>query len=137
MRLELTRRADYAVRAMLALARTEAGWMSSPAIAGATGSPRRFVGQLMGDLVAAGLVEARTGRNGGYSLRRPPAQISILEVVEAIEGDARRRTCVLRGSPCSRDGQCEVHAIFSSAQDALIDRLSGATLADATGRPNG
>jgi Rrf2 family protein len=149
MRLELTRRADYAVRAMLALARTEVereaarpngaadaarpsrALMSGPAIAAATGSPRRFVTQVMGDLVTAGLVEARTGRLGGYRLRRPPSAISILDVVEAIEGDARRRTCVLRGSPCARDGECDVHAIFSAAQDALLERLGSASLSAA------
>jgi Rrf2 family protein len=131
MRLELTRRADYAVRAMLALARTEGGLLSGPAIASATASPRGFVTQVMGDLVDAGLVEARTGRHGGYRLCRPPSEITILDVVEAIEGDARRRTCVLRGSPCLLDGQCDVHAIFSAAQDALLERLAAASLTSA------
>ena len=129
MRLELTRRADYAVRAMLELARADAGLVSGPAIAAAASIPRRFVAQVMGDLVGAGLAEARTGRSGGYRLSRPAERISILEVVEAVEGDARRRTCVLRAAPCLRDGACEVHAIFSAAQDALLDRLGAASLA--------
>lgn len=139
MRLELTRRADYAVRAMVALARHEAGQLSAPAIAAATGSPARFVAQVMGDLLGAGLVEARTGRSGGYRLARPASQISILDIVEAIEGDARRRTCVLRGGACARDGVCDVHHVFSSAQDALLERLAGATLQSAIdgGGPKG
>lgn len=129
MRLELTRRADYAVRAMLELARDDRALTSGPRIAAATNIPPRFVAQVMGDLVGAGLAEARTGRSGGYRLARRADSISILNVVEAVEGDARRRTCVLRASPCARDGVCEVHDIFSAAQDALLDRLAAASLA--------
>lgn len=130
MRLELTRRADYGVRAMLALARHDGNEpLSASRIAAAMAIPPRFVGQVMGDLVAAGLVDARTGRSGGYRLRRNPGEISILAIVEATEGDSRRRTCVLRNAPCSRVGACDVHAIFQAAQDALIERLAGSTLA--------
>jgi Rrf2 family protein len=103
--------------------------LSAAHIAQTMSIPPRFVGQVMGDLVAAGFVESRTGRSGGYRLRRPPADISILAIVEATEGDTRRRTCVLRNAPCSRDGACDVHAIFQAAQDALIERLAGSTLA--------
>ena len=132
MRLELTRRADYGVRAMLALARHEGDEpLSAARIAGSMAIPPRFVGQVMGDLVSAGFVEARTGRGGGYRLRRRPTEISILAIVEATEGDSRRRVCVLRNAPCSVDGQCDVHSIFQAAQDALIERLSAATLGSA------
>jgi len=130
VRLELTRRADYGVRAMLALARhggTEP--MSGARIADAMAIPPRFVGQVMGDLVGAGLVEARTGRSGGYRLIGNPSDISILAIVQATEGDSRRRTCVLRNAPCSVDGTCDVHAIFQAAQDALIQELASSTLA--------
>jgi Rrf2 family protein len=130
--LELTRRADYGVRAMLALARHGGEEpLSASRIAEAMAIPPRFVGQVMGDLVDAGLVEARTGRSGGYRLTRPPAEVTILAIVEATEGDARRRTCVLRNAPCSVDGACDVHTIFQSAQDALIERLANSTLAEA------
>lgn len=132
MRLELTRRADYGVRAMLALARHQGDEpLSAARIAGSMAIPPRFVGQVMGDLVSAGFVEARTGRRGGYRLRTPPSQISILAIVEASEGDSRRRICVLRDAPCSAAGACDVHAIFAAAQDALIERLASSTLATA------
>jgi Rrf2 family protein len=136
MRLQLTRRADYAVRAMLELARDEATQTSGPQLAGATDIPPRFVAQVMGDLVGAGLVSARTGRSGGYRLARPARTISILQVVEAVEGDARRRACVLRAGLCSRDGVCDVHHVFAAAQDALLDRLAQASLASITREAN-
>src|SRR5687768_7850232 len=81
MRLELTRRGDYAMRAMLHLARSEGETLSAPAIAEATRIPIRFVGQVMGDLARAGLVDARLGRRGGYTLAREARSVSLLDVV--------------------------------------------------------
>jgi Rrf2 family protein len=131
MRLELTRRGDYAVRAMLALARVEEGRrLSARAIATQMTIPVRFLPQVMADLVRADLVDAVIGRSGGYRLSRDPARISLLDVIEAVEGDSRRQTCVLRGGPCGLDGFCDVHAVFFEAQDALLRPLAATTLAD-------
>ena len=52
----------------------------------------------------------------------------MLEVVEAVEGDSRRRTCVLRGGACRVDEACEVHPVFAAAQDALIRSLRDSTI---------
>lgn len=130
MKLELTRRGDYAVRAMLTLSRPGAGKLTSARLVEATAIPPSFLPQVMGDLVRAGLVENRRGRNGGYRLAREPETISLLTVVEAVEGDGRRRTCVLRGGPCRRDGACDVHDAFYRAQEAVFGTLAGVSLAD-------
>ena len=131
MRLELTRRGDYGIRAMLALARTPDGRrISVSSIAAENRIPVRFLPSAMADLVAAGLVEGTTGRSGGYRLARPPATITLLDVIEAVEGDPRRTTCVLRGSPCLVSGACDVHAVFAAAQEALLERLAAISLAE-------
>lgn len=136
--MELTKRGDYAVRAVLALARTPAGkLLSVRRIAEEMSIPVRFLPQVMGDLVAAGIVEATTGRAGGYRLTRPSSAISVLDVVEAVEGDSRRRTCVLRGGPCGLDGHCDVHDLFFEAQDAMLQVLGQARLADLPVRRGG
>ncbi len=132
MRLELTRRGDYAVRAMLSLARPDARQLTAATLAEATGIPAGYVPQVMGDLVRAGLVANRRGRTGGYRLARLPAEVSLLDIVEAVEGDGRRRTCVLRGGPCRRDGACDVHDAFFRAQEAVFGTLAGVSLADVT-----
>lgn len=132
LRIELTRRGDYAVRAMLALARVAPGQVTGSALAMSTAVPSSLVPQVMGDLVRAGLVANRLGRRGGYRLARPAGRISLLEVIEAVEGDGRRRTCVLRGGPCRRDGPCDVHEAFFAAQDALFGSLAAVSLADVT-----
>jgi Rrf2 family transcriptional regulator, iron-sulfur cluster assembly transcription factor len=131
MRLELTKRGDYAVRAMLALTR---GWgtgvLSARRISDAMAIPVRFLPQVLGDLARAGLVEAAPGRTGGYRLAKDPGAITLLDVIEAVEGDGRRRTCVLRGGPCGVDGTCDVHDVFFEGQEALRGTFARATLAD-------
>ena len=129
MRLELTKRADYAIRAVLALSRAADGErLSVRRIATDERVPGRFLPQVMGDLVRAGLVEGTVGRSGGYWLAKPSSEISLLEVVEAVEGDSRRRVCILRGGPCALAGVCDVHAVFAAAQEDVLGRLRGTTV---------
>lgn len=131
MRLELTRRGDYAVRAMLALAsHPEDGWLSVARISGAMEIPERFLPRVMKELVLSGLVEGRLGRTGGYRLARPAASITLLDVIQAVEPDDGARECVLRGGPCGRDGTCAVHDVFTDARGALLDRLATARLSE-------
>jgi Rrf2 family transcriptional regulator, iron-sulfur cluster assembly transcription factor len=137
MRLELTRRGDYAVRAMLALASRDAWQVTSAReIADQMAIPVTILPRVMADMVAAGLARSTTGRAGGYVLGRPAEEIALLEVIEAVEGDSRRTTCVLRGGPCGTDGHCQVHDVFFAAQDALLRRLRGVTLAALVDRPS-
>jgi Rrf2 family protein len=136
MRLGLTRRGDYAVRAMLALAeRATTMPTSAREIAAEMDIPVGFLPRVMVDLVGAGLAASVTGRTGGYVLARPAADITLLDVIDGIEGDSRRTTCVLRGGPCGRDGHCQVHDAFFAAQDALLSRLGDTTLADLVAMP--
>src|SRR3990170_5892577 len=90
MRLQLTRRGDYAVRAMLALsALPPAEVLSARALAEEVTIPARFVTEVLGDLARAELVQARPGRTGGYRLARPAQAIAPLEVIEAVGGGSR------------------------------------------------
>jgi Rrf2 family protein len=135
MRLELTKRADYAIRAVLALARTPLSERRSVRqVADDQMIPASFLPLVMGDLVRAGLVEGTVGRSGGYRLAKPATMITLLDVVEAVEGDSRRRVCVLRGGPCALGGVCDVHSIFVSAQDDVLRRLGTTSVADAIAR---
>jgi Rrf2 family protein len=107
--------------------------LSAPRIAEEMDVPPRFLPQVMGDLLRAELVTSESGRAGGYRLARPASGISLLTIIEAVEGGSRRQTCVLRGGPCSEDGLCAVHAAFFAAEDALITALGGVTLANVAG----
>jgi Rrf2 family protein len=135
MRLQLTRRGDYAVRVMFALSAVEPGAvLSARSLAAAMVIPARFVTAVLADLVRADLVVARPGRRGGYHLAQPAEQITLLQIIEAIEGDSRRTDCVLLDGACrtagNGDGPCAVHRFFFAAQEALLNEMRGATLAD-------
>jgi Rrf2 family protein len=131
MRLELTHRGAYAIRAVLTLARADgAHVVPARTIARRMDIPVRFLPQVLGDLSRAGIVEARLGRAGGYRLARDPGAISVLDIIEATEGDARRQTCVLTGQQCGGTDPCDVHPVFAEAQVAILDRLAGTTVAD-------
>lgn len=131
MRLELTHRGSYAIRAVLTLARADKDEVvPARRIAKEMDIPVRFLPQVLGDLSRAGIVEARLGRAGGYRLSKPATDVSLLDVIEAAEGDARRQTCVLSGKPCDGDDPCDVHDMFFEAQEAILQRLDGVTIAD-------
>jgi Rrf2 family protein len=126
MQIELGRRADYAVRAVVDLARHHADPVRVKAreIAEEMDIPSNFVPQILAELVRAGVVESVAGRSGGYRLCRPPSEISLLEIIEAVDGEIASRECVLRGGPCHWDDVCAVHVPWSRAQQALRDQLA-------------
>jgi len=114
---------------MLALARQPDATLSSSEIAAQTHIPVRFVSQVMGHLVRAGLARGVIGRSGGYRLASKPESVSVLSIVQAVEGDARRPQCVLRGGPCAGGAPCEIHFVFADARDAFTNRLAATSLA--------
>ena len=133
MRLDLTRRADYAIRAVLALGRVpDDGRLSVRRLAAEQRIPAPFLPPIMRDLVLAGLAQSTTGRAGGYRLARPAAEVSLLDIVDAVEGDRRRGTCILRDGPCAVSAVCAIHDVVVDAQEALRRRLAGVSVADLT-----
>ena len=138
MRVSLSLRGDYAVRAMLALAThehgsadagTAPGLLSAGAIASRMRIPPRFAAHVLGDLVRASLVIGSTGRRGGYRLARPSSDIDLLQIVDAAERDDTPARCVLRGIPCDPAGRCAAHDAFSAASAAVRDELGHTSLA--------
>lgn len=132
MRLELGRRADYAVRATVDLARHhgDGARRKGRAIAEEMQIPSTYVPQILAELVRAGLVDSVAGPGGGYVLARAPAEISLLEVITAVEGRLGSEQCVLRGGPCRWDDACAVHVPWWRAQQALRDELARTSFQD-------
>ena len=139
VRVTLSLRGDYAVRAMLALAQHErrtpdpgdgpAALLSAGRIATQMRIPGRFVAHVLADLGRAGLVVGSTGRRGGYRLAAPAGEIDLLRIVDAAEPHGSAARCVLRGIPCDPDGRCAVHDAFSGATGALRAELARSSLA--------
>lgn len=133
MDLTLTRRGDYVVRAAIALAAAwdgEGAYRKIRQVADEMRLPPSYTPQLLGILAQAGLAEARAGRSGGYRLTRSPEDISMLEVIEAAEGDLVSRRCPIRGGPCRWDNVCAVHPTWVKASEAIRSVLATTTLAE-------
>jgi len=132
MRLELGRRADYAIRAAVDLAvhYGDGKRRKARAISEEMHIPKSYVPQILAELVRAELAVSMAGRDGGYALARAPDLITLLDVVRSVEGEAISASCVLRGGPCRWDEMCAVHVPLVEAQYALLDSLEGNSLAD-------
>lgn len=132
MRLELTQRSVYALRAILCLAGNPGeGVLSSARIARSNGIPVRFLPQVMGDLARAGLVEARVGRKGGYRLARSTSQVSLLDVIAATRSEETGHVCVMHDGHAGADtAERAVHLVVVAAQAALNRQLARTSLRD-------
>lgn len=132
MRLELGKRADYSVRAVLYLARQwgEPGRRKSREISAAVDIPETYLPQVLATLVREGLVDSEPGPDGGYLLAVDPASVTLLRVIEASEGPIASSECVLRGGVCMKDDRCAVHDTWAQAQQALRQRLDQTNFSD-------
>lgn len=95
--------------------------------------PDRYLTQILANLVAEGLLKAVAGPDGGYSLARSPESITLLDVVQAAEGQITLDECVLSGGPCEWEEACPVHTPWVRAQNALMSELSKTTFLDLAG----
>lgn len=128
--MSLGSKGDYSVRAILDLARAPGRHRrTARQIAASMQIPPKYLPQVLGDLIKAGLVDSVPGPGGGYSLARPAAAISLLDVVEAAEGPVRNSKCLLRGGPCYWEDRCSVHDAWAAAQDSMIAQLGRTSLA--------
>ena len=129
--MRLTRASDYAVRVLVYLAGQDGlARATREAIIENTGVPPAFLNKIVQRLVRAGLVSARPGVRGGCSLASPAQSISILQVVESIDGPIQLSECLSEPSPCPRAGYCTFRPLLDKLQREMIRILSGATVAD-------
>ena len=131
MDLTLSRRGDYVLRAALDLARAwdQGGYRKIREVAEEMDLPRSYTPRILSLLAQAGLATARAGREGGYRLIRSPEEISLLDVVEAGDGNLAPDHCTLRGGPCRWGDVCAVHPAWKKATEALKGALRETSLA--------
>ncbi len=118
MRLEVTRKSDLAVRSLQALASTPER-LKGPALADLVESSSGFVSQVLTPLVRAGWVRSDPGPNGGYSLVANLDEVSVLAVIETIEGPTDSGRCVLADRPCEAVESCALHVPWLRARAQL------------------
>jgi Rrf2 family protein len=129
--MQITRQADYAVRAILYLAGVEEGRRAPTSqIAQEQNIPPSFLAKIISQLSVAGMVQTSRGARGGVALAREPKEINLLEVVEAIDGPIALNECVLDRSACQFGENCPVHSIWCEAQAQLVGRLKSTSFGD-------
>lgn len=129
MRLEITQRADLAVRALVALEVAPARRKSTD-LADGLGTTAGFVPQVMGPLVRAGWVRSVPGPTGGYELVRPLHTLSVLDVVEMIDGPTDTGRCVVAERSCDASEPCVLHVAWAVARAELRTSLAGLQLSE-------
>jgi Rrf2 family protein len=126
--MEISRRTDYGIRVILDLATLPGEERTSTQdIADRQNIPSPFLAKIVSQLSLAGLVTTYRGAGGGVALARPPSEINLLQVIEALEGPIRLNRCSNQPEACPRNERCSVHDIWVQAQDSLISLLQGKT----------
>jgi Rrf2 family protein len=124
--MQITRQADYAVRAVSYLANLEPGKKATTKkISEIQKIPLSFLAKIIAQLTVVGLLETTRGVHGGVSLARDPEVISLLDVVEAIDGPVMVNACVRDDYDCAIEN-CNIRPIWQEAQADLINRLKNA-----------
>ena len=127
--MRLSHLADYAVVLMTAAARRPAGArLSATELSGATGLPLPTTQKLMGQLAACGLLNSVRGAGGGFTLSRPAGEITLADIVEAVEGPIAMSACSDGKFDCALDAHCRVKPHMGIVGNAVRGALGAVSL---------
>jgi Rrf2 family protein len=123
--------ADYALRAMLLLARPETTRaLRADDIADATGAPRNYMAKVLNAVAKAGLITSARGPAGGFTLAVPANDVTLGRVVELFDAEPLNPRCMLGSGPCDHDHPCRVHEAWQAVNSARRSPFIHTTLAD-------
>ncbi len=127
--MRITRKAEYAIRLMLDLAMQEGNFpIQTKSVAQRQDIPPQFLAHIVLDLTRAGLVHSARGNQGGLSLARKAKDLTIRQIVEAIEGPIALNQCLVSEDACPRQRGCPVFDMWSEAQRRMLSVLEQTTL---------
>jgi Rrf2 family transcriptional regulator, iron-sulfur cluster assembly transcription factor len=133
--LHITRKGDYAIRGMVYLATRPMNRMSLISeMASGIDVSQTILAKIFQNLGKVGLVKSSRGMGGGFTLSRPAEEISLLEIVEAVEGPIVLNRCLLRQGMCDRDAECTVHPVWREVQEKMRGILGNVTLKQLAGK---
>ena len=127
--LRITKLTDYATVVLTALADAPDRVHSATGLAERSGLELPTVAKVLKPLAHAGLVDSFRGSNGGYRLSRAASQISLIEIIEAIEGPLGMTECSGVHSSCDRESSCGLRGNWRHINDVIAETLSGISLA--------
>lgn len=129
--MQITRAGEYGVLGLMHLARRQPGQRTMiDEVSRQERIPKSFLAKIFQSLVKAGLVRSMRGAGGGFALVKPPADIPVLDIIEAVEGRIVFQRCQMARPDCEHAGGCALCGLFERAQDGLKEALTRTTLAD-------
>jgi Rrf2 family protein len=129
--MQITRAGEYGVLGLLHLARHGAERMVMiDEISQEEKIPKSFLAKIFQSLVKAGLIRSFRGAGGGFALVKKPEAVTVLEVIEAIEGKIALQRCLQEVPDCEHMEGCALCGLFEQAQDRVKDVFASTTLAD-------
>lgn len=128
--MEITRRTDYAIRLLASLVESNGEPLSVRQAAELYDVPYSFARSIQHDLVLSGIVSSVRGSSGGMVLSVDPAQLSMLEVVESVQGPVGVAICARERDWCPRERFCRFHSFWLGADALLRNYLSSVSIKD-------
>jgi Rrf2 family protein len=119
----LSQTTGYAIKALGCLTAPGAPWQYIADVARCTGVPRPYLAKIINSLARQGLVTARRGYRGGIALARPAADISLLAIVEAVEGREWLGPCLLAIEECANGQDCPTHEFWTTVREQIREKL--------------
>lgn len=127
----ISRASEYAIRAMTHMSSSTNGeFFLARGMAEELGVPAPFLGKVLQQMVSRGLLMSQRGRNGGFRLAHPPAEISLYQIVDSQENLGRARQCFLGQSECTDERACPMHDFWKLTASEFLQNLVNTTLAD-------
>lgn len=133
--MQITREADYAIRCMVCLAQDPGRNITVRELARRMKIPRSFLAKLVQKLVRAGLLKSEKGVQGGFRPAYKPAEINLLQIVEAVQGPLSINICTINKKACPQSGSCTVHPVWSEIQNMIKKKLARNNLKKLTDNP--
>jgi Rrf2 family protein len=129
--LIFSRSAEYAIRAFVHMASLQATeYAMVRQIAAESNIPMPFLAKLLQDLARDGLLRSSKGPGGGFRLSVPPDQISMLKIVEAVDGAGRYDRCIGGNVDCNERAACGLHESWMPVRSRIVEYLQGTSVAD-------
>ena len=137
--MSITRKTDYATRAVLALALNPGTAMNAEQISRHVVVPESFLKQILMQLRDAGVLRSERGPSGGYRLNHDPAEITMERIIRIFQGQLAPIACATRHEPeiCPMQVGCSLKEVWSEVRDATIAILENVTFADLVERAGG
>jgi len=125
----LTKNSDYAVRALLVLARNRERYVSAREIARLQNIPYQFLRRILQELIRTKLVVSREGSGGGFKIKVDPGAISLVDIIKIFQGEIQLNDCMFRKNICAKRSGCALRLVIKRVEKIIERQFEGVVLA--------